>query len=156
MRTWTVIGLLPLKKIGDKTIPYFNYYIFLIKTFYIHQLFYFPSLLFIEFHSLGSSECFIGIRFYLRVFLEVYPISFRLSFRETLCSTSHLNDRSRIRCRIEENPYLNSRCVKTFPRGSDDTKSKVLFSTRHFIKNSFLITISVYKNWISEIRSYLL
>ena len=131
------------RKIGSKTTPYFNYHIFLIKRFYIHQFFHFPSLLFIEFHSISSSECFIGIRLYLRVFLEVYPVSFCLSFSETLCSSCHLNDRSRICCWIEKNPYLNSRCVKTFPRGSDDTKSKVLFSTRHFIQNSCLITISV-------------
>ena len=139
-----MIVLLPLaKKIGDKTISYSSYYIFLIKRFYIHQLFYFPSLLFIEFHSIRSSECFVGIRFYFRIFLEVYPVSFRLSFCETLCSTSHLNDRSRICRGIEKNTNLNSRCVKTFPRGSYDTKSEVLLSTRHFIKNSFLVAISV-------------
>ena len=139
-----MIVLLPYaKNIGDKTTSYINYHIFLFKTFYIHQLFYFPSLLFIELHSISSSECFIRIRLYLRVFLEVYPVSFRLSFCETLRSTSHLNDRSRICCRIEKNTYLNSRCVETFPRGSNDTKSKVLFSTRHFIQDGFFITISV-------------
>lgn len=139
-----MIVLLPYaKNIGDKTIPYFNYHIFLIKRFYIHQLFYFSSLLFVELHSISSSECFIGIRLYFRIFLEVYPIRFRLSFCETLRSTSHLNDRSRICCRIEKNSYLNSRCVKPFPRGSDDTKSKVLLSTRHFIQDSFFIAISV-------------